>query len=202
MEIPIPFHARRNGFALAEGAALVLLEDAEAASERGAPVLAEVLGHGGAFDPWGTEEGGAGAVARAVRIALEDARVEPRDLDCLSVSASGSVEVDRREALGLATALGERAADLPVTAVKSMLGEAMGAAGGLQVVALLGTFADGPDGGRLPGIPGLDEVEAGLPLGGLAAGARPVRVRRALLTALSADGHAAALVLGAPGGSG
>jgi 3-oxoacyl-(acyl-carrier-protein) synthase len=78
----------------------------------------------------------------------------------------------------------------------------MGAAGALQVVALLGTFADGPDGGRLPGIPGLDEVEAELPLGGLAAAARTVRVRRALVTALSADGHAAALVLGAPGGSG
>jgi 3-oxoacyl-[acyl-carrier-protein] synthase II len=197
-EVPIPFHARRNGFALAEGAALVLLEDAEAASRRGARVLAEVLGHGGSFDPWGTEEGGAGAVARAVRIALEDAEVEPGDLDCLSASASGGVEVDRREALGVAAALGERAADLPVTAVKSMLGEAMGGAGGLQVVALLGTFADG----MLPGIPGLDEVEPGLPLGGLAAGARPVRARRALVTALSADGHAAALVLGAPGGDG
>jgi 3-oxoacyl-[acyl-carrier-protein] synthase II len=197
-EVPIPFHARRNGFALAEGAALVLLEDAEAAAGRGAPVLAEVLGHGGTFDPWGTEEGGAGAVARAVRLALEDAGVAPGDLDCLSASASGSVEVDRREALGLAAALGERAADLPVTAVKSMLGEAMGAAGGLQIVALLGTFADGV----LPGIPGLDEVEAGLPLGGLAAGARPVQARRALVTALSADGHAAALVLGAPGGGG
>jgi 3-oxoacyl-[acyl-carrier-protein] synthase II len=197
-EVPVPFHARRDGFALAEGAALVLLEDAEEAAGRGAPVLAEVLGHGAAFDPWGTEDGGAGAVARAVRLALEDAEVEPGDLDCLSASASGSVEIDRREALGVAAALGERAADLPVTAVKSMLGEAMGAAGGLQVVALLGTFADGV----LPGIPGLDEVETGLPLRGLAVEARPIRARRALVTALSADGHAAALVLGAPGGSG
>ena len=196
IEVPVPFHARRDGFALAEGAALVLLEDAEEAAGRGASVLAEVLGHGAAFDPWGTEEGGAGAVARAVLLALEDAEVEPGDLDCLSASASGSVEVDRREALGVAAALGGRAADLPVTAVKSMLGESLGAAGGLQVVALLGTFADGV----LPGIPGLDEVEAGFPLRGLAAGARPVRARRALVTALSADGHAAALVLGGPGG--
>jgi 3-oxoacyl-[acyl-carrier-protein] synthase II len=132
-------------------------------------------------------------VARGVRLALADAEVAPADLDCLSASASGSVEVDRREALGVAAALGERAADLPVTAVKSMLGEAMGAAGGLQVVALLGTFADGV----LPGIRGLDEVAERLPLGGLAAGARQVRARRALVTALSADGHAAALVLGA-----
>ncbi len=201
-EVPVPFHARRNGFALAEGAALVLLEDAEAAAGRSARVLAEVLGHGSAFDPLGTEESGAGAVARAVRLALEDAELEPGDLDCLSASASGGVETDRREALGVAAALGGRAADLPVTAVKSMTGEAMGASGGLQVVDLLGTFADGPDGGRLSGIPGLDEVEPGFPLGGLSSATRPVRVRRALVTALSADGHAAALVLGAPGGSG
>ena len=75
----------------------------------------------------------------------------------------------------MAAALGERAADLPVTAVKSMLGEAMGAAGGFQVVALLGTFADGV----LPGIPGLDEVEDGAAARRLldrrAAGAGPAR---------------------------
>lgn len=195
-EVPIPFHARRNGFALAEGAALVMLEDADAAAGRGAPVLAEVLGHGAAFDPKGTEEGGAGAVARAVRLALEDAGLAPEDVDCLSASASGSVEVDRREALGVAAALGARAADLPVTAVKSMLGEAMGAAGGLQVVALLGTLADGV----LPGIPGLDEVEEGFPLGGIATAARRLRASSpvtGLVTALSADGHACALVLAA-----
>ncbi|MEA2604554.1 MAG: 3-oxoacyl-[acyl-carrier-protein] synthase [Acidobacteriota bacterium] len=194
-EVPIPFHARRNGFAMAEGAALVMLEDPDAAAGRGAPVLAEVLGHGAAFDPRGTEEGGAGAVARAVRLALEDAGLAPEDVDCLSASASGSVEVDRREALGVAAALGSRAADLPVTAVKSMLGEAMGASGGLQVVALLGTLADGV----LPGISGLDEVEEGFPLGGIARETRRIPVRRALVTALSADGHAGALVIGAPG---
>ena len=194
-EVPIPFHAQRNGFALAEGAALVMLEDPDVAAGRGAPVLAEVLGHGSAFDPLGTEEGGAGAVAQAVRLALEDAGLTPEDVDCLSASASGSVEIDRREALGVATALGARAADLPVAAVKSMLGEAMGASGGLQVVSLLGTLGYG----ALPGIAGLDEVEEGFPLSGIAAEMRRIPVRQALVTALSADGHAVALVIGSPG---
>jgi 3-oxoacyl-[acyl-carrier-protein] synthase II len=197
-EFPTPFAARRNGFALAEGASLVMLEDAGAAAGRGAPALAEVLGHGATFDPWRTPEGAVSAVARAVRLALEDAGLAPEDVDCLSVSANGSVEGDRWEALGVAAALGERAADLPVTAVKSMLGEALGASGGLQVVALLGTLADGV----LPGIPGLDEVEERFPLGGINMETRHIPVRRALVTALSADGHACALVLGAAGEAG
>jgi len=194
-EFPIPFDVRRNGFALAEGAALVTLEDAAAASERGAPVLAEVLGHGSGFDPLGTEASAVRAVARAVRIALEDAGLGASDVDAWSAGANGSAGGDRREALGVAAALGARAADLPVTAVKSMLGEAMGASGGLQIVALLGTLGDGV----LPGILGLEHVEAGFPWPAAGPAARRVQVRRVLATAFSADGHAWAVVLGAVG---
>jgi 3-oxoacyl-[acyl-carrier-protein] synthase II len=190
-EVPIPFHARRNGFALAEGAALLMLEDAGAAAGRGTTVLAEVLGHGSSFAPRRAWEDAAGAVARAVRLALEDAGIGPEEVDCLSVSANGSVEGDLWEALGIAEALGPRAADLPVTAIKSLLGEALGASGGLQAVALLGTFTDG----RLPGIPGL-EPDGEIPLQGLAGEVRQVTARRALATALSTDGHAFAVVLG------
>lgn len=121
-ELPIPFDARRNGFSIAEGSALLALEDAEAAAARGADVLAEVLGHGSAFSVAREAREAAGAVERSVRLALEDAGLEPRDLDLWSASASGSVEVDRWEALGVAEALGPRLAELPVTAVKSMLG--------------------------------------------------------------------------------
>ncbi|HKI03147.1 MAG TPA: beta-ketoacyl synthase N-terminal-like domain-containing protein [Thermoanaerobaculia bacterium] len=194
-EVPVPFHPRRNGFALAEGAALLMLEDAEAAAARGVPVLAEVRGHGGAFAPRRTREDGAGAVARAILVALEDAGLGPGDVDCLSVSASGSVESDLWEAVGIATALGPRAADLPVAAIKAQLGEALGASGGLQAVALLGTLRDG----MLPGVAGLAEPAADIPLRGAGAENRRVRARWALATSLSADGHASAVILGAPG---
>ncbi|HEV2855775.1 MAG TPA: beta-ketoacyl synthase N-terminal-like domain-containing protein [Thermoanaerobaculia bacterium] len=190
-EVPIPLHARRNGFALAEGAALLMLEDAASAAERGAPVLGEVLGHGSAFAPRRTQEDAAGAVARAVRLALADAGLGTEDVDCLSVSANGSVDGDLWEALGISEALGPRAADLPVTAIKSMLGEALGASGGLQAVALLGTLADG----ALPGIPGLD-LDDDIPLHGAGGSIRRITARRALATALSTDGHAFAVILG------
>lgn len=191
-ERPVPFDARRNGFAAAEGAALLVLEEAGAARSRGAAVLAEVLGHGSAFSLSQDEDETAGAVARAVRLALDDAGLAPEDLDVLSASASGSVEADRREALGVARARGARAAELPVTAVKSMLGEALGASGALQAVALLGTLGDGV----LPGIRGLEQTEPDFPLAGARPESRRVEARRALLTAVSADGHCSALVLG------
>ncbi|MEO6195783.1 MAG: beta-ketoacyl synthase N-terminal-like domain-containing protein [Thermoanaerobaculia bacterium] len=192
---PLPLDARRSGFALAEGAALLLLEDAASAAARGARVFAEVLGHGSAFDPTATEAGAAEAVKAAVWIALEDAEVLPGDVSVVSVSASGSVAVDRAEAAGLGAALETGGKGRPVTAIKSMLGEALGASGGFQAVAALGIFGDGV----LPGIPGFERGEEGFALTGAAAGTRRVDgVRNVLLTALSADGHACAVVLGAP----
>jgi 3-oxoacyl-[acyl-carrier-protein] synthase II len=189
---PVPFDARRDGMALAEGAAILALEDADAAGRRGAPVHAEVLGHGTAFDPTGGGQA-ADALARAVRLALDDAGLAPGDVDAVSTGASGRVEEDRQEAAGLAAALGERAGSVPVTAVKSMLGEALGASGALQAVAALGTLADGV----LPGIRGLEELEEGFPLQGVSPASRPVRARRILITVSGYSGHACALVLGA-----
>jgi len=193
---PVPFDARRDGFALAEGAGLLVLEEGGEARARGAQVLAEVLGHGSAFDPDGTPEGAARALARAVRIALEDAGTGPEEIDALSAAANGSVTGDRAEAAAIAEVFGGRAGELPVTAVKSMLGEALGASGGFQAVALLGTLNTG----ILPGILGLERTEEGFPLTGASAATRQVAVRRALLTALGTDGHACAVVLGAAAG--
>jgi 3-oxoacyl-(acyl-carrier-protein) synthase len=189
-EYPIPFDARRNGFALAEGAALLLLEDAESAAARGAPVLAELRGHGAAFEG-GREEPGA-AVARAIGSALADARLAPEQIDFASLSANGSVAGDRAEALGVAAAFGARSAELPVAAVKGLLGEALGASGALQAVALLGTFGDGV----LPGIPALERTDDGFPLGGLATASRRVPAALGLANARGWDGHCSAVLFG------
>jgi 3-oxoacyl-(acyl-carrier-protein) synthase len=178
---------------LSEGAALLMLEDAGMAAARGATVAAEVLGYSSLFAPAREESEAAAAVARTVRLALDDAGVAPDELDVLSASASGSIAVDRWEASGVAAALGPRAASLPVTAVKSMLGEAMGASGAFQAVALLGTLDDG----ALPGIRGLESTEPDFPLSAAVAETRTVAAQRALLTAVGADGHCCALVLGA-----
>jgi 3-oxoacyl-[acyl-carrier-protein] synthase II len=193
---PVPFGSRRRGFALGEGAALLMLEEAESAAARGARVLGEVLGSGSAFD---AASDGA-ALARAIRLALEDAGIAPGEIGCLSASASGSVEADRQEARAVADALGPRAADLPVTAVKSMLGEAIGASGALQAVALLGTLGDG----RLPGIRGLESVEEGFPLPGVSPETRSLPglrfgLRFGLVNAVGCGGHVCALILSGGG---
>jgi len=199
-ERPVPFDARRNGFSLSEGAALLMLEDASAAAARGAAVRAEVLGWGAAFAAASGEAGMADAVARAVRLALADAGAAPAEIGCLSASASGSLPVDRAEARGVAAALGERAAELPVTAIKAMLGEGLGVSAAWQAVDLVETIGDGV----LPGIAGLEQLEPGLPLPlpetapSATRRLEPAARRRALVTAVGADGHCAALVLGAP----
>jgi 3-oxoacyl-[acyl-carrier-protein] synthase II len=201
-ERPVPFDALRNGFCLAEGAALLMLEEAGAAAARGAAtVRGEVLGWGAAFAAAGGEDGLAAAVARAVRLALADAGAAPAEIGCLSASASGSLEVDRAEAMGVAAALGDRAATVPVTAIKAMLGEGLGVSAAWQAVDLVETIGDGV----LPGIAGLERLEPGLPLPGAVAATRqlaPADRRRVLMTAVGADGHCAALVLGAPAEAG
>ena len=186
----VPFDARRNGFVLAEGAALLMLEDEATAAERRSPVRAEIRGWGMSYDPSrGREvERAAQAVARAVRAALGDAGLPSSAIDAVSASASGGVAADRAEARGLAAVLDHRP---PVTAVKSMLGEGLGASGALQTVALLQAM----ESGVLPGVRGLEKLEDGMPPEMVAAGSREVQIRRGLVTAVGLDGQAAALVV-------
>ncbi|HUP42469.1 MAG TPA: beta-ketoacyl synthase N-terminal-like domain-containing protein, partial [Thermoanaerobaculia bacterium] len=188
----VPFHARRRGFRLGEGAALLALEEEGAARGRGARVLARVAGSGSGFDPSrGTDPASAAAaVARSVAAALAEAGVRPDEVDCLSASASGSPGIDRAEAAGVAAVFGASASGLAVTAVKGQLGETLGASGALQAAVLLAALATG----ELPGIAGLDEPEAGLPFA-VGAESRRGRFARGLLTSVGLDGAVAALVL-------
>jgi 3-oxoacyl-[acyl-carrier-protein] synthase II len=204
-EYPIPFDARRNGFALAEGAALLMLEAAGPAAARGARVLSEVRGHGAAFDASRGEDDAraARAVARAVAAALADAgAVDGAAIGFVSAAANGSPAGDRQEGAGLAAALGPRAPEVPVAAIKALLGESLGAAGAFQAIDALETWRAG----SLPGIPGL-EAEPGL---GLALGRESRSIEGpgesgaglALLSARGFDGGATAVLLGPPAGGG
>jgi 3-oxoacyl-[acyl-carrier-protein] synthase II len=196
-ERPYPFDAGRNGFALAEGAALLMLEPEPLARERGAAVLGSILGSAHTFDPSrGRDDAQAqAALVAAIRQALEAAAVDADSIVAVSSGASGSPAGDRREAAALAEALGESATTVPVTAVKSMLGESLGASGGMQTLALLAALRAG----HLPGVRGFEGGEAGFPLAGVRSGAVPLALegRRplGLVTALGRDGHAAALVI-------
>jgi 3-oxoacyl-(acyl-carrier-protein) synthase len=192
-EFPIPFDARRNGFTLGEGAALLMLEEASLATARGAHVIAEVTGHGSAYDlARGTvSQQAVDAIARAMRLALQDAQMAPSDIACLSASANGSVLADRHEAQAIATVFKERAHDLPVTAVKSMLGETLGASGALQMVALLAAMRDDV----LPGIRHLEQVEEDFPLRRASPCNQHVHLCNGLMNSIGLDGNCCALVI-------
>ena len=192
--MPRPYDRRRSGFVPAEGAALLVLEEEDAARARGARISAWLLGHGNAFDPsrGRDPERATAAAARSMRLALADAGVGPGEIGAVSAAGSGSVAGDRCEARALAAVFGERAAKLPVTAVKSMLGEALGASAAFQAVVLIEALGRGV----LPGIRGLEEPEEGLPLSAAHAAARPLEgAAIGLVHAVGLDGHHASLVL-------
>jgi 3-oxoacyl-[acyl-carrier-protein] synthase II len=192
-EYPVPFDAWRNGFALGEGAALLMLEEAESAAARGASVLGEIKGHGSAYD---LSRGMASATAveaigQAMRLALHDAQMQADALDGLSASANGSVLADRHEAQAVAAILNGRASSLPVTAIKSMLGEMLGASGAMQTVALLAAMREGV----LPGIRHLEHIEADFPLGLASPHNQQLDLRSGLINAVGLDGNCCALVV-------
>lgn len=193
---PIPFDADRDGFALGEGAALLVIESAESAASRGRSALAGINGSGFAFDPArGQDEMSAvEATKRAVRLALDDARIGSLELGALSASANGG-RFDDLEARALAEVLGSRAEELPVTAVKSSLGETLGASGALQAVAALETLRTGD----LPGICGLQSLEPGFPLPRVGAEAQKIDSGALLLNSVGFDGHRCAVVMSADG---
>ena len=156
--------------------------------------MAEVRGHGAAFD---SSRGAdpvraARGMERAITIALADAGIGPEEIDALSAAANGSVRGDAAEAAGIAAGFAGRqgrAATLPVTAIKGLLGEALGAGGAFQVVDMLETMVDG----RLPGVAGFERGDEGFAL--VPGPAADVAVRYALIDAMGFDGQHAALVL-------
>jgi 3-oxoacyl-[acyl-carrier-protein] synthase II len=192
---PRPFETRRNGFALAEGAAVLVLERAATAAARGARPLARVLGHGQGFDPTrGRDDDRAvGAMTRAMTNALADAGLTPGEVDCVSASARGELVGDAREARALATVFAGAGRDPAVTVVKAAAGEALGAAGAVQAVAAVGQLGRGV----VPGTPGLMEPEHPFLRGRLCAENRAADVRAILVNSFGFDGHCCALVLSA-----
>lgn len=190
---PIPFDSRRNGSTLGEGAALLMLEEVGAARERGARIVAEVSGSGSGFDcSRGREEGrSVEALARSMRLALYDAGLLHYEIDCLSASANGSPRGDRHEARAVAEVFGCHAQRMPASAVKSMLGEALGASGAMQAVDALESMRDG----LLPGVPRLESVEDDFPLAMLGPAKQSVDANNVLINSLGFDGHSCSLIL-------
>ena len=140
-----PFDARRDGFVPAEGAAMLVIESMEHALDRGASILAEVMGQGVSSDAYHAvqpDEDGSGA-ARALRSALEDAGIGPDEVDYINAHGTSTPMNDVAETLGIKAVFGERAYKVPISATKSMIGHALGGAGALEAVASIKTIVEG-----------------------------------------------------------
>jgi 3-oxoacyl-(acyl-carrier-protein) synthase len=192
-DLPIPFDKRRTGFALGEGAVLLMLEDAEAVAWRGAIPLAEIKGYGQSFDPSRGNVGpsAVAAIARAMQVALRDAAIAPEGIQCVSASANGSIQGDRHEALALEDVFTPYQPRPAVTAIKSQLGESLGAAGAMQILALVHSLRTG----LLPGIKGLEDAETDFVQENAASYTRELSLRSGLVNAVSPDGNCCSVVL-------
>jgi 3-oxoacyl-[acyl-carrier-protein] synthase II len=134
-----PFDRKRSGFVIAEGAGAVILEELEHARARGIPILGEVLGYGDSADAYritDTHPKGEGAVL-AMQRALEDASLPPEAVDYINAHGTSTAQNDVVETLAIKKVFGDRAAAIPVSSNKSMLGHTIGAAGAIECILTL-----------------------------------------------------------------
>jgi 3-oxoacyl-[acyl-carrier-protein] synthase II len=132
-----PWDKGRDGFVLGEGAAVLVLESAEHAQDRGARVYAEVAGAGitaDSHDIAQPDPAGAGA-SRAIAMAMRDGGIDPADVSHVNAHATSTPQGDVAEALALRAALGDAVEGVVMTSTKSMTGHLLGAAGALESVA-------------------------------------------------------------------
>lgn len=139
-----PFNADRDGFVIGEGSVILILEEMEHALRRNAPIYAEVIGGGASCDAShivAPDENGAGA-SRAIREALRDAQLDPKDIDYVNAHGTSTPLNDERETLALKTVFGEHAYKLQISSTKSMVGHLLGAAGAIGAAATALTLRD------------------------------------------------------------
>lgn len=140
-----PFDKDRDGFVMGEGAGILVLESLSHAKRRGARIHAEIIGYGASSDAYhmvATHPDGDGAY-RAMREALEDARISTAEVDVISAHATSTELGDRSETSAIKRLFGADAYRVPVTANKSMLGHLLGAAGGVEAIALVKSLQEG-----------------------------------------------------------
>ncbi|GAB3965521.1 beta-ketoacyl-[acyl-carrier-protein] synthase family protein [Streptomyces sparsus] len=132
-----PFDGTRNGFVMGEGSAVFVLEELGAARRRGAHVYAEIAGYASrcnAFHMTGLRPDGR-EMAEAIRVALDEARLDPTAIDYINAHGSGTKQNDRHETAAFKRSLGDHAYRTPVSSIKSMVGHSLGAIGSIEIAA-------------------------------------------------------------------
>ena len=187
-----PFSLDREGLVIGEGAGILVLEDWDHATGRGADIHAEVLGFGMSADAGDLTAPDAAGAARAMREALDDAGLAPGAIDYVNAHGTGTRLNDRTEVAALQDVFGAHLARLPVSSSKSMFGHCLNAAGGLEAVAAVVALRDG----ILPPTLGFRVPDPECDVDCVANSARPVAIRTAMSNSFAFGGLNAVLVLG------
>lgn len=140
-----PFDLERDGFVMAEGSGLVVLESLEHAQKRGAHILAEIVGFGMTCDAYhitAPDPDGQGA-ASAMTVAMKDAAMKPEEIDYINAHGTSTKLNDKIETLSMKKAFGQHSKKLMVSSTKSMTGHLLGAAGGVEFVVCCLAIKDG-----------------------------------------------------------
>jgi act minimal PKS ketosynthase (KS/KS alpha) len=188
-----PFDKSRDGLVLGEGAAVLIVEELEHARRRGARIYAEVAGHASRCNGYhmtGLKPDGR-EMAEAIRMALDQARLDPTAVDYINAHGSGTKQNDRHETAAFKRSLGEHAYRTPVSGYKSMIGHSLGAIGSLEIVGCLLTLTEGV----IAPTANLHEPDPECDLDYVPLVARQQRVRTALTVGSGFGGFQSAMVL-------
>lgn len=142
--INCPFDARRNGITFAESAGLIALEEYEHARARKARILGEIIGFGYSFDPFRINKYNprATGLKLAIQEALDDSGLSAGDIDGIYANANSTVAADKIETYAIKEIFGKYAYQIPISAIKSMIGETFSVSGVMATAAALGTFSE------------------------------------------------------------
>ncbi len=189
-----PFAKGRNGTVLGEGAGILVLEEYERAKERGATILAELVGYGMTSDAADMVNPSIEGASSAMQIALDDAGLAPGDIDYINAHGTATTVNDANETRAIRRVFGKAADDLSISSTKSMHGHCLGAGGGVEAVAAIMAMRDG----IVPPTIGFDEPDPECDLDYTPNTARKRDVTYAMSNSFAFGGLNAVLVFGPP----
>jgi nodulation protein E len=189
-----PFAKKRNGTVLGEGAGILVIEEYEHAKARGATILAELCGYGMTSDSKDMVNPDIEGPRVAMQLALEDAGLEPSDIEYLNAHGTATAINDKNETNAIKEVYGEHAYKLAISSTKSMHGHPLGAGGGIEAVACIKAINEG----WVPPTAGLDEADPDCDLDYVPNVGRDLEVNYAMSNSFAFGGLNAVLVFGKP----
>jgi len=189
-----PFDLNRDGFVMAEGAGILILEEMEHAIRRGAPIYAELVGYGMSGDAHHITDPNPDGAVRCMKAAVQDAGIDLAEVDYINAHGTSTPAGDKSESSAIRTLFGDHAYKLAVSSTKSMTGHLLGAAGGVEAIISVLAIREG----IIPPTINLDTPDPDCDLDYVPHTARKADVRVALSNSFGFGGHNATLILKKP----